>query len=192
MLLRKDSNRGDCIDKFRTTTLLNAPFSSRFNKDFTWQVGACHRRFGTQTSAISRLCIQDNIHLTSYNTVKVVKRTDTDASLINIQQSKSFARVDHLYQRTVLKTAGFRNGWVSWIVGVYSDILVVTEDHISTLFRRNFCLRPVNNFLKSLAWQCYWSNLPVCDKHFKGQKCRPPNISEVRAERRCNCACIRP
>ena len=45
----------------------------------------------------------------------------TEAALINLDQSKSFNRVDHRFLSTVLETAGFKLEFRKWISMIYHD-----------------------------------------------------------------------
>ena len=58
-----------------------------------------------QNYAVKERLIQDNLHLV----LEILERLkdDTEARLINLDQSKAFDRVDHRFLVTVLETAGF-------------------------------------------------------------------------------------
>ena len=50
--------------------------------------------------------IQDNLHMVRGIRERIVD--DTEAALINLDQSKAFNRVDHWFLVAVLETAGFK------------------------------------------------------------------------------------
>ncbi|GAB1599396.1 hypothetical protein Ahia01_000216800, partial [Argonauta hians] len=50
---------------------------------------------------------------------------------------------------------------------VLGETLTVDDDQLAGLFRRTFGPGPMDNFQRSLAWQCYRGALPVRDKLFR-------------------------
>ncbi len=61
---------------------------------------------GQEQNAVKGRSIQDNLHLVC--DVLEGKKDDTEAALINLDQSKTFDRVDHQFLVTVLATARFK------------------------------------------------------------------------------------
>ena len=66
-----------------------------------------------QTYAVKGRSIQHNLHLVR----DVLEEIEdcTDVALINLDQSKPFDRVDHLFLASVLETAGFQPEFRRWI-----------------------------------------------------------------------------
>ena len=69
--------------------------------------------------------IQDNLHL--IRDVLAGIKGDTEAALINLDQSKAFDRVDHRFLATVLETAGFKLEFRRWISMMYHNPQVVAQ-----------------------------------------------------------------
>ena len=56
-----------------------------------------------QTCAVKVRTIQDSLHLVC----TIVEKVDGNATLINLDQSKAFDRIDHSFLEAVLSAAGF-------------------------------------------------------------------------------------
>ena len=72
-----------------------------------------------QTFAVNGRSIPDNLHL--IREVLEGIKDDTEASLISLDQSKAFDRVDHRFLATVLETAGFKPEFHRWISMIYHN-----------------------------------------------------------------------
>ena len=69
--------------------------------------------------------IQDNLHL--IREVLEGIEDGTEATLISLDQSKAFDRVDHRFLATVLKTAGFKPEFRRWISMMYHNPQAVVQ-----------------------------------------------------------------
>ena len=95
-LLKKDKRAGGKIDNFRPITLLNTELkilakilSNRLQIVLGSLIGP------EQTCSVKGRSIQDNLHL--IRTIIDGVKDDTEAALINLDQSKAFDRVDHRF-----------------------------------------------------------------------------------------------
>ncbi|CAE1276092.1 unnamed protein product [Acanthosepion pharaonis] len=70
-----------------------------------------------QTCAVKGRTIQDNLHLVRL----IIEKVDSDAALINLDQSKAFDRVDHRFLEAVLSAAGFGPHFRTWIRLLYAS-----------------------------------------------------------------------
>ena len=70
--------------------------------------------------------IQDKLHLV--HEVLEGLKDDTEAALINLDQSKAFDRVDHLFLVTVLETTEFQPEFHKWNMMYYSPHAVGQEN----------------------------------------------------------------
>ena len=70
-----------------------------------------------QNYGVNGRSIQENFHLVP----KILERLkdDTEAALINLDQSKASGRVDHRFLATILETAGFKSEFRKWISMLY-------------------------------------------------------------------------
>ena len=86
-----------------------------------------------KNNAVKGRSIQDNLHLVR----RVLERIKDDAKapLINLDQSKSFDRVDHRFLATVLETAGFQpeRNWL----GIRAKV----EAQVGTWLRRPLSIK---------------------------------------------------
>ena len=57
----------------------------------------------------------------------MIEKVDTEAALINLDQSKAFDRVDHRYLGAVLSAAGFGPQFCSWVHLLYANPAVMVE-----------------------------------------------------------------
>ena len=78
-----------------------------------------------QTFAVKGRSIQDNLHL--IRAVLEGIEDDTEASLISLDQSKAFDRVDHRFLATVLETAGFKPEFRRGISMMYHNPQAVVQ-----------------------------------------------------------------
>ena len=72
-----------------------------------------------QNYAVKGRSIQDNLFLVRQ--IREGIEEDTEAALINLDQSKAFNRVDHRFLATVLETAGFKPEFHKWISIMYHN-----------------------------------------------------------------------
>ena len=91
--------------------------------------------------------IQDNLHLVRQILEGI--EDDTEAALINLDQSKAFDRVDHRFLAAVLETAGFEPEFCKWISMLYHDPLAVMQAFAIDRSVRQGC--PVSPILYVLA-----------------------------------------
>ena len=125
-LLRKDKHGGEGISNFCHLTMLNTDL-----KILVKILADC-----LQTVLPNLICpepscalkvwtIQDSLHKVC-TIVEKVNRKDT---LIILDQSKAFDRVDHGFLETVLSAAGFRPHFRSWICLLYVSPGVMVEEN---------------------------------------------------------------
>ena len=69
--------------------------------------------------------IQDNLHLVPQILEGI--EDDTEAALINLDQSKAFDRVDHRFLAAVLETAGLEPEFCKWISMLYRNPQAVVQ-----------------------------------------------------------------
>ena len=117
-LLRKKKGGGDGIDNYRPLTMLNTELkilakvlAGRLQAVLASLIGP------EQTCAVKGRTIQDNLHLVRL----IIEKVDSDAALINLDQSKAFDRVDHRFLEAVLSAAGFGPYFRSWIRLLYAS-----------------------------------------------------------------------
>ena len=72
-----------------------------------------------QTFAVKGRSIQDNLHLV--REVLVGIKDSIKATLINLDQSKAFDRVDHRFLASILETAGLKSDFYRWISMMYHN-----------------------------------------------------------------------
>ena len=118
-LLRKNKHGGDEISKFRPLTMLNT--------DLKILAKILANRL--QTVMPSLICpeqtcaVKDSLHLVR----TIVEKVDGNASLINLDQSKAFDRVDHAFLEAILSAAGFGLHFRTWICHLYASPGVMVE-----------------------------------------------------------------
>ena len=102
------------LDDYRPITLLNTELkilarvlANRLQLVISDLIGP------EQTFAVKGRLIQDNLRL--IREVLEVIEDDTEATLISLDQSKAFDRVDHRFLATVLETARFKPEFRRWI-----------------------------------------------------------------------------
>ena len=78
-----------------------------------------------QNYAVTGRSIQDNLHLVRQ--IRVGIEDDTEAALINLDQSKVFDRVDHRFLAAVLVTARFEPEFRKWISMRYHNPQAVVQ-----------------------------------------------------------------
>ena len=78
-----------------------------------------------QTFAVKGRSIQDNVHL--IHEVLEGIEDGTEATLISLDQSKAFDKVDHRFLVTVLETAGFQLEFHRWISRKYHNPQAVVQ-----------------------------------------------------------------
>ncbi|CAE1178594.1 unnamed protein product [Acanthosepion pharaonis] len=117
-LLRKDKNGGDGLGNFRPLTMLNTDLkilakilANRLQLVLSRLIGP------EQTCAVKGRTIQDNLHMVRL----ILEQVDSEAALINLDQSKAFDRVDHRFLEAVLSAAGFGADFRSWIRLLYAS-----------------------------------------------------------------------
>ena len=72
-----------------------------------------------QNYAVKEWAIEDNLHLV--REILEGLEDGTEATLINLDQSKAFDRVGHRFLATVLETAGFQPKFRKWIRMMYHN-----------------------------------------------------------------------
>ena len=78
-----------------------------------------------QSYAVKERSIQDNLHLVCQILEGI--EDDTEAALINLDQSKAIDRVDHRFLAAVLETAGFEPEFRKWISMLYRNPQAVVQ-----------------------------------------------------------------
>ena len=81
----------------------------------------------TWTLKVKGRLIQDNLH--SVHEILEGLEDGTKAVLINLDQSKSFDRVDHRLLATVLETTGFQLEFCKWISMMYHNPQAVVQEN---------------------------------------------------------------
>ena len=126
-LLKKDGRRvrGE-LDDYWPITLLNAELkifarvlANRLQLVISDVIGP------VQCYAVKGRSIQDNLHLVRQ--ILEGKKDDTEAALVNLDQSKAFDRVDHRFLATVLETARFEPEFCKWISMLYHNPQAVVQ-----------------------------------------------------------------
>ena len=109
-----------------------------------------------QNYAVKGRLIQNNLHLVN-KALEGIK-DGTEAALINLNQSKAFDRVDHLFLATILETAEFRTEFCKWISMIYHNPLAVVQ--VSGKRSEAFVIKqsvlqgcPYLHFSMSLLWR---------------------------------------
>ena len=111
-LLRKNKHGGDGISNFHLLTMLNTDLEI-----LAKTLANCLQTVlpslicPEQTCAVKGRTIQNSLHLVR----TIVEKVDGNATLINLDQSKAFDRVDHAFLEAVLSVAGFRLHFCAWI-----------------------------------------------------------------------------
>ena len=82
-------------------------------------------RFDRQNYAVKRRSIQDNLHLV--REILEGLKDDTEAALINLDQSKAFNGVDHRFLATILETARFEPKFRKRISMLYHNPQTVVQ-----------------------------------------------------------------
>ena len=98
-----------------------------------------------QTNAVKRRSIQDNLHL--IHEVLEGIEDGSEATLISLDQSKAFNRVEHWFLASVLETAGFKPEFCRWISIMYHNTQAVVQVNIISV--QQGC--PLSPFLYVLA-----------------------------------------
>ena len=126
-LLKKEGRhvRGE-LDDYRPITLLNTELKilARVLAN-RLQLVISDLICPEQNYAMKRRTIQDNLHLVRHILEGI--EDDTEAALINLDQSKAFDRVDHRFLAAVLETAGFEPEFRKWIGMLYQNPQVVVQ-----------------------------------------------------------------
>ena len=126
-LLKKEGRhvRG-YLDDYRPITLLNTELkiwarvlANRLQLIISDLVGP------EQNYAVKGRSIRDNLHLVRQILQGI--KDDTEAALINLDQSKAFDRVDHRFLAAVLETAGFKPEFRKWISILYHNPQAVVQ-----------------------------------------------------------------
>ena len=126
-LLKKECRhvRGE-LDDYRPITLLNTELkilarvlANRLQLFISDLIGP------EQSYAVKGRSIQDNLHLVRQILEGI--EDDTEAALINLDQSKAFDRVDHRFLVAVLETAGFEPEFRKWISMLYRNPQAVVQ-----------------------------------------------------------------
>ena len=114
------------LDDYRPITLLNTELkilarvlANRLQLVISDLIGP------EQTFAVKGRSIQDNLHL--IREVLEGLKDDTEATLISLDQSKAFDRVDHRFLASVLETAGFKPEFRRWISMMYHNPQAVVQ-----------------------------------------------------------------
>ena len=117
---------GECLDDYRPITLLKTELkilarilANRLQHVISELIGS------EQTFAVKGKSIQNNLHLIR----EILKgiQDDTEASLISLDQTKAFDRVDHRFLATVLETAGFEPEFRRWFSMMYHNPLAEVQ-----------------------------------------------------------------
>ena len=123
-LLRKNKHGGDGISNFHPLAMLNT--------DLKILVKILVNRLQTilpslicpeQTCAVKGRTIQDSLHLVR----TIIEKVDGNTTLINLDQSKAFDRVDNAFLEAVLSAAGFELHFRTWIRLLYASPGVMVE-----------------------------------------------------------------
>lgn len=127
-LIRKNVSKGDIISNFRPITLLNIELSiwakvleKRLECVVEQLVGE------VQTCTILSRSINDNFHLLYYFLERVRKISGKSGTLVPLNQSKAFYRVDHWYLTVVLEGAGLGPNFRVWVAALYNDIVFIVR-----------------------------------------------------------------
>lgn len=125
---KKDPNKWNDIDNFRSITLLKAGLLA---KRFVFVIGKAQTR-----AAVPDRSVYDNLLLMRYIIVRVVKGLRGDGALIHIDQRKAFDMVKHCYLKAVLIASGFSPVFRGWNTALYSGIHSVARinGHVSKRF----------------------------------------------------------
>ena len=117
---------GEGLDDYRPITLLNTELKvlTRVLAN-SLQIVIYDLIGPEQLFAVKGRSIQDNLHL--IREVLEGIEDDTEATLISLDQSKAFDRVDHRFLDTVLETAGFKPEFRRWISMMYNNPQAVVQ-----------------------------------------------------------------
>lgn len=122
-LLRKDPNSEDHFGNFKPIILLRAEFKILAQVLTTKSILVVGDLVGEE-----QICtIHGNFHFMRYIIENVAKEQGTSWALINLDQSKSFDRINHLYQAAVLKAVGFEFIFRGWIVAMHRNICFIVS-----------------------------------------------------------------
>ena len=126
-LLKKDDRhvRGE-LDDYRPITLLNTELKilARVLAN-RLQLVISDLISPEQNYTVKGRSIQDNLHLVRQ--ILEGMEDNTEAALINLDQSKAFDRVDHRFLAAVLETAGFELEFCKWISMLYHNLQAVVQ-----------------------------------------------------------------
>lgn len=104
-----------------------------------------------QICAIPKRSNNGNFHLMRYIIEKVAKEHGRGGTLINLNRSKTFDSIHHLYASAVLNLAGFWPFFKDWIIAMHSDICSAA--------RLNVHLSETFNIICSARQGCLLSSL---------------------------------
>ena len=123
-LLRKNKHSGDGISNFRPLAMLNTDLKilAKILAD-RLQIALPGLICSEQTCAVKGRNIQDSLYIVR----TIIEKIHGNATLINLDQSKTFDRVDHAFLETVLSAVGFRFHFRSWIHFLYTSPRVMVE-----------------------------------------------------------------
>ena len=126
-LLKKEGRhvRGE-LDDYRPITLLNTELKilARVMAN-RLQLVISDLISPEQSYAVKGRSIQDNLHLVRQILEGI--KDDIEATLINLDQSKAFDRVDHRFLAAVLETARFEPEFRKWIIILYRNPQAVVQ-----------------------------------------------------------------
>ena len=126
-LLKKEGRhvRGE-LDDYRPITLLNTELKilARILAN-SLQLVISDLVGPGQNYAVKGRSIQENLHLV-HQILEGIE-DDTEAALINLDQSKAFDRVDYRFLAAVLEAAGFKPEFCKWISMLYRNPQAVVQ-----------------------------------------------------------------
>ena len=104
-LLRKNKHVGDGISNFHPLTILNTGLKILAKIEAErLQTTMLNLICPEQTCAVKGRTIQDSLHMVFI----IIEKINGHVALINLNQSKTFDRVDHGFLEAVLSAIGFR------------------------------------------------------------------------------------
>ena len=110
----------------------------------------CNHIGPEQNYAVKGRSIQDNLHLV--REILEGLEDDTEATLINLDQSKAFDRMDHRFLATILETTRFKPEFRKWIRMMYHNPQVVVQVNRKRSSSRSDRVAPYLLFSMSLLW----------------------------------------